>query len=71
MIGHMRGELEIGLLLMEKFPEYSINKNGHTRLRFINASNARILSFESSLDGMNIISIDGMSLNHLYKINLI
>ena len=45
----------------KKFPKYSINKNGHTRLRFINASNARILSFSSSLDGLNIISIDGMS----------
>ena len=45
----------------KKIPKYSINKNGHTRLRFINASNARILSFGSSLDGMKIISIDGMS----------
>ena len=42
-----------------KFPEYSI-KDGYTRLRFINASNARILSFGSSLEGMKIISIDGM-----------
>ena len=44
----------------KKFPEYSI-KDGYTRLRFINASNARILSFGSSLEGMKIISIDGMS----------
>ena len=45
----------------KKFPEYSVNKNGYARLRFINASNARILSFGSSLNGMKIISIDGMS----------
>ena len=45
----------------KKFPEYSVNKNGYARLRFINASNARILSFGSSLNGMRIISIDGMS----------
>ena len=43
----------------KKFPEYSI-KIGYTRLRFINASNARILSFGSSLEGMKIISLDGM-----------
>ena len=45
----------------KKFPEYSVSKNGYARLRFINASNARILSFGSSLNGMKIISIDGMS----------
>ena len=44
----------------EKSPEYSITKNGFTRIRFINASNARILSFGSSLEKMKIIAIDGM-----------
>ena len=45
----------------KKFPEYSVNKNGYARLRFINASNARIISFSSSLNNIKIISIDGMS----------
>ena len=43
----------------KKFPEYSI-KDGYTRLRFINASNARILTFGSTLSEIKIISIDGI-----------
>ena len=43
----------------KKFPEYSI-KDGYTRLRFINASNARILTFGSTLSEIKIIAIDGI-----------
>merc|ERR1711998_709704 len=43
----------------KKFPEYSI-KDGYTRLRFINASNARILTFGSTLSRIKIIAIDGI-----------
>ena len=43
----------------KKFPEYSI-KDGYTRLRFINASNARVLTFGSTLSEIKIIAIDGM-----------
>ena len=44
----------------EKSPEYKISKNGLTRLRFINASNARVLKFRSSLNSNKIIAVDGM-----------
>ena len=41
----------------KKSPEYSIKANSRARLRFINASNARILKFGSSLKNNNIIDI--------------
>ena len=44
----------------EKSPEYKISKNSLTRLRFINASNARVLKFRSSLNSNKIIAVDGM-----------
>jgi len=45
----------------KKSPEYSIKANSRVRLRFINASNARILKFASSLKNNNIIAIDGVA----------
>jgi FtsP/CotA-like multicopper oxidase with cupredoxin domain len=47
----------------EKSPQYSIKANSRARLRFINASNARILKFGSSLKNNNIIAIDGVTVN--------
>jgi len=44
----------------KKSPQYSIKKNGLTKLRFINASNARVLKFGSSLKTNNIVAIDGV-----------
>ena len=51
----------------KKSPEYQINKNGLTRLRFINASNARVLKFGSSLKKMEIIAVDGMSVKPFFQ----
>ena len=45
----------------KKSPQYSIKENSIARLRFINASNARILKFGSSLKNNNIITIDGVA----------
>ena len=45
----------------KKSPQYSIRANSLARLRFINASNARILKFGSSLKNNNIIAIDGVT----------
>ena len=45
----------------EKSPQYSIKANSRARLRFINASNARILKFGCSLKNNNIIAIDGVA----------
>ncbi|MDC1357139.1 multicopper oxidase family protein [Pseudomonadota bacterium] len=45
----------------KKSPQYSIKANSLARLRFINASNARILKFGSSLKNNNIIAIDGVT----------
>ena len=47
----------------KKSPQYSIKENSIARLRFINASNARILKFGSSLKNNNIIAIDGFAIN--------
>ena len=45
----------------KKSPPYSIRANSLARLRFINASNARILKFGSSLKNNNIIAVDGVT----------
>ena len=45
----------------KKSPQYSIRANSLARLRFINASNARILKFGSSLKNNNIIAVDGVT----------
>ena len=45
----------------KKSPQYSIKANSLARLRFINASNARILKFGSSLKNNNIIAVDGVT----------
>ncbi|MDC1375824.1 multicopper oxidase family protein [bacterium] len=45
----------------KKTPQYSIKANSLARLRFINASNARILKFGSSLKNHNIIAVDGVT----------
>ena len=45
----------------EKSPQYSIKANSRARLRFINATNARILKFGSSLKNNNIIAVDGVT----------
>jgi len=51
----------------KKSPEYQIKKDGLTRLRFINASNARVLKFGSSLKKMEIIAVDGMSVKPFFQ----
>ena len=53
----------------EKSPQYSIKANSRARLRFINASNARILKFGSSLKNNNIIAIDGVVVNPMLVAN--
>ena len=53
----------------KKSPKYIIKNNALTRLRFINASNARVLKFGSSLKKLQIIGVDGMLVKPFFQEN--
>jgi len=51
----------------KKSPQFQIKQNSFIRLRFINASNARVLKFSSSLKNVRIIAVDGISIKPFYQ----
>ncbi len=53
----------------KKNPIYNVFNNSKVKLRFINASNARILKFKSNLKSIEIVALDGYSIKPISRDN--